>query len=381
MMDSRPWEWRDTAAGVEALASELAKEKIIGLDTESDSFHHYQEQVCLIQVSTKARDYLVDPIAAKDLSSLAPAFTDSRREVILHGADYDIVCLKRDFGIQFARIFDTVLAAQLLGYPATGLGALIERHFGVKVTKQHQRDEWYRRPLTESQIRYALNDTRYLLPLRDLIREELIAAQRLAWAEEEFDLLTHREWTREPFHPDHFWKIRGARDLARREQAILRELAVMRDVRSRAVNRPPFKVVSDSVLIAVAHAKPRSPAEFKRVRGLSPLMVRRFGDDILEAVRIGLDVPEKDLPVAPRGERRPGDPAANRRLDALKEWRKNKAEALKMDPGVLAPQSTLQALARSGAATEAEIEAVEGVTRWRIHEFGREWLAVMNVKR
>lgn len=381
MMDRRPWEWIDTAAGVESLAGEIEKERVIGLDTESDSFHHYMEQVCLVQVSTKGKDYLVDPIAAKDLSALGRPLADAEREVILHGADYDIVCLKRDFGIQFARIFDTVLGAQLLGYPATGLSALIERHFGVKVTKQHQRDEWYRRPLTESQIRYALTDTRYLLPLRDLIREELIAANRLAWAEEEFDLLTRREWTREPFHPDHFWKIRGARDLSRREQAVLRELAVMRDARSKDANRPPFKVISDHALTAVAHAKPRSTADFKRVRGLSPLMVRRLGSDLLEAVRRGLEVPERDLPLAPRGERRPGDPAANKRLDALKEWRKRKSEALKLDPGVLAPQSTLQALARSGATTQKEIDEIAGVTRWRIHEFGREWIAVLNPQR
>jgi ribonuclease D len=377
-MDSRPWEWIDTAAGVAALASDIEKEKIIGLDTESDSFHHYQEQVCLVQVSTKGKDYLVDPIAAKDLSPLAVPLGERKREVILHGADYDIVCLKRDFGIQFTRIFDTVLAAQLLGYPATGLSALIERHFGVKVTKQHQRDEWYRRPLSESQIRYALTDTRYLLPLRDLIRAELVAAHRLSWAEEEFEILTRREWTREPFQPEHFWKIRGVRDLSRREQAILRELAVARDIRSKMANRPPFKVIADHALIAVAKARPVSEADLKKVRGMSPLMIRRLGDDLLQSVHRGLAVPEKDLPLAPRGERRPGDPAANKRLDALKEWRRKKALALNLDPGVLAPQSTLQALARSGAGTMEDLEAITAVTRWRIHEFGPEWVALMN---
>ncbi|MBI3449930.1 MAG: ribonuclease D [Acidobacteria bacterium] len=380
-MDSRPWEWIDTAEGVSALARAVADEPVIGLDTESDSFHHYQEQVCLVQVSTRRTDYLIDPIAAKDLSPLAKPLGDPRREIVLHGSDYDIVCLKRDFAIHFTRIFDTVLAAQLLGYPATGLSALIERHFGVKVSKQHQRDEWYKRPLSESQIRYALTDTRYLLPLREILGAELVAAGRLAWAEEEFSLLTQREWSREPFHPDHFWKIRGVRDLGRREQGVLRELAVLRDGRSRAVNRPPFKVIPDQTLTALAHAKPKNEGDLKRVRGMSPLMIRRFGEEILEAIRRGLSLPENDLPVATRGERRQGDPAANRRLEALKEWRRKKAESLKLDPGVLAPQSTLQALARSGIATPSELESITGVTRWRLREFGAEWVAVMNPAR
>jgi ribonuclease D len=379
-MDSRPWQWIDTVEGAEALARDIEKERIIGLDTESDSFHHYQEQVCLVQVSTKTRDYLVDPIAAKNLSAMTSVLADPKREVVLHGADYDIVCLKRDFGIRFGRIFDTVLGAQLLGYPATGLSALIERHFGVKVSKQHQRDEWYRRPLSDSQIHYALTDTRYLLPLREIIREELVALKRLAWAEEEFDLLTRREWTREAFRPDHFWKIRGARELPRRGQAILRELAVLRDSRSQAANRPPFKVMADHTLTAVAQARPRTTADLKRIRGLSPLMIRRYGDAILEAVHRGMSVGEKDFPVAHRGERRPGDPAVNRRLDALKEWRKKKAAELGLDPGVLAPLTTLQALARSGAITARDLDGLAGVTRWRVHEFGREWIAILNPK-
>ncbi len=381
MMDRRPFEWIETADGLRALAHAIEKEPIIGLDSESDSFHHYQEQVCLVQVSTAERDYLVDTIALRDLSVLSAPLADPKREVVLNGADYDIVCLKRDFGIHFARIFDTVIGAQLLGYPATGLSALLERHFDVKVTKQHQRDEWFRRPLSESQIRYALNDTRYLLPLRDRIRQELVAARRLEWAEEEFELLTRREWTREPFQPDHFWRIRGARDLNRREQAILRELAVMRDARSRSANRPPFKVISDHALTAVASSKPKTAADLAHIRGVSPLMIRRFGDQMLEAVLRGTAVAEKDLPVAPRGERRPSDPAVSRRLQALREWRNLKATALMLDPGVLAPLSTLQALARSGAAKVEALEAIEGLSRWRVREFGREWIAAVNPQR
>ncbi|HKY31810.1 MAG TPA: ribonuclease D [Candidatus Polarisedimenticolia bacterium] len=376
-LPARPHAWVDTPQQLEPLLEKLAASPLIGVDTESDSFHHYREQVCLIQISTPELDAIVDPLAIQDLSSMRPLFADARREWVMNGADYDIVCLKRDFGIHFGRIFDTVVAAQLLGYQATGLAAMLERHFGLKVSKTLQRDEWFRRPLTADQIDYALTDTRYLIPLRAILKRELEEAGRLSWAEEEFAGLARRQWTREPFTPEDFWRIRGARELSRREQIILRELAVTRDSRAREANRPPFKIVSDAVLLALARQKPRTTGALRRVRGLSPLMVRRLGDGLLQAVARGLEADESTLTAPRSGERRRFDPGASRRLDALKGWRRRKAEELKMDPGVLAPLSALQAVSRANPRTVEEILGLEEVARWRTTAFGQEWIEVM----
>lgn len=376
----RVYQWIDTPGGLAQVVADLSGEPLVGVDTESDSFHHYREQVCLIQISTPGSDYIIDPLALTDLSTMRPLFADPAREWIMNGADYDIVCLKRDFDIHFGRIFDTVVAAQLLGYPATGLAAMLERHFDLKVSKTLQRDEWFRRPLTSDQVTYALTDTRYLLPLRAILKEELKAAGRLAWAEEEFTFLARRQWTREPFTPEDFWKIRGARDLNRREQLILRELAVVRDQHASATNRPPFKVISDAVLLMVAKLKPENPAALKKLRGISSLMLRRLGDDILAAVVRGLSQPETALLAPPRGERRRFDPGASKRLDALKEWRRKKAVELKLDPGVLSPLTYLQAVARTNPPTVEEMLAIPDLSRWRAREFGREWIEVMSKK-
>ena len=373
----RGYQWIDTPAALARVVADLSRQPLIGIDTESDSFHHYAEQVCLIQISSPDSDYIIDPLALTDLSSMVPLFSDGTREWIMNGADYDIVCLKRDFGIHFHRIFDTVVAAQLLGYPATGLAAMLERHFGLKVSKTLQRDEWFRRPLNPEQVTYALTDTRYLIPLRAILKEELNAAGRLAWAEEEFIFLAKREWTREPFSPEDFWKIRGARDMGRREQLMLRELAVMRDYHARESNRPPFKVVSDTVLLNLAKLKPRSHAALKKVRGISSLMLRRLGDDLLSAVTRGLEAPESSLLAPPRGERQRYDQGASKRLDALKEWRRKKAAELKLDPGVLSPLTYLQAVARSNPKTVDEMLVIPDLSRWRTREFGREWIEVM----
>lgn len=375
---TRPHEWVETPEHLARLAEHLASQPMVGVDTESDSFHHYRERVCLIQISTAHTDAIIDPLVVTDLALLRPLFADPEREWVMNGADYDIVCLKRDFGIHFGRIFDTVVAAQLLGYQATGLAAMLEKHFGLKVSKTFQRDEWFRRPLTEDQITYALTDTRYLIPLRAILKAELEAAGRLAWAEEEFRLLALRQWTREPFRPEDFWRIRGARDLGRREQVVLRELAVMRDARAQELNRPPFKVVSDAVLLALARQQPRTIAALRRVRGISPLMARRMGDTMLEAIERGLQADEGSLTVPRSGERRRHDQGASRRLDLLKEWRRVRAAELKLDPGVLAPLSTLQAVARANPRTPEEMMSIPDITRWRGREFGREWIQVMS---
>ncbi len=367
----------ETPEALERLTAEVSRHALVGIDTESDSFHHYRERVCLIQISTSEADYIVDPLALPDMSSLRPLCADPEREWIMNGADYDVVCLKRDFAIHFARLFDTVVAAQLLGYPATGLAALLERHFGLQVSKSFQRDEWFRRPLSAAQVSYALNDTRYLLRLRVILREELQAAGRLEWAHEEFAALALREWTREPFTPQDFWKIHGARDLTRRDQLVLRELAVARDRRARQTDRPPFKVISDSTLVEIARHAPRTLPALSRLYGVTPLLVRRLGTDLLNAVQQGLELDEKSLQPPPRGERRRHEPGVGARLEALKTWRRRKAEQLRMDPGVLTPVSALQAVARANPVTPEQALEIPGLSRWRAREFAAEWIEAM----
>ena len=373
----REHEWVETAEHLGRAAEALARESIVAVDTESDSFHHYREKVCLIQMSTGSADYIFDPLALGDLSVLRPLFADPAREWVMNGADYDVVCLKRDFGVHFGRIFDTVVAAQLLGYRATGLAAMLERHFSVKVSKTFQRDEWFRRPLTPAQLSYAITDTRYLIALRGILRGSLEEAGRLSWAEEEFEVVKKREWSREPFTPDDFWRLKGVRDLNRREQMILRELVVMRDRKASEADRPPFKIISEQVLLAIARAKPTRPEMLRRVRGMSPLMLRRLGDDLVAAVTAGLAAEEMDLSAPPRGDRRRYDPGVGHRLDVLKEWRQKKAQTLSLDAGVLSPLACLQAVARVKPKTLEELFAIPDVSRWRAKEFGEEWIKLL----
>src|SRR5580765_3532439 len=177
-------------AGLDRLVRDLAECPIVAVDTESNSLHAYRERVCLIQFSTPTADYIVDPIRLADLSPLAPFFANPDQQKVFHAAEYDIICLRRDYRFEFTNIFDTMSAARTLGWPQVGLAAILETRFGVTLNKKHQRADWKRRPLTPEQLDYARLDTHYLVALRDSLLQALTESGRWPEAEEEFERLT-----------------------------------------------------------------------------------------------------------------------------------------------------------------------------------------------
>jgi ribonuclease D len=161
--------WVDEQSAFQQLIAKLSAESRIAVDTESNSLHAYRERVCLIQFSTPDTDFLVDPFSIRDMSPLAPFFDNPAIEKIFHAAEYDLVCLRRDFGFKFTKLFDTMQAARILGYPFVGLDNILLEKFDIKIDKRHQKADWGARPLTPQQIDYARQDTRYLFQLRDLL--------------------------------------------------------------------------------------------------------------------------------------------------------------------------------------------------------------------
>jgi len=266
------------------LLEAIRAEPVVGLDTESNSFHVYRERVCLIQVSTPGADYVVDPLSV-DVRALGEVLCDGR-ETVLHGADYDVRCLRREYGWRFPRLFDTMAAARRLGYAALGLSAVVEAHFGVKLSKAFQRSDWGRRPLTHEQLAYAALDTRYLLPLHARLSAELEARGGLERAREEFARIAAVEPRERVFDPEGFKRIRGSAELDEVGSRVLRALYLAREERARVSDRPPFKVLGDHTLLALARARPRSPATLRGVRGMTPSVIRRMGTAILQAVAV-----------------------------------------------------------------------------------------------
>jgi ribonuclease D len=277
------------AAGLDALVRRLAAEPVIGIDTESNSFHVYRERICLVQISTRDEDFIVDPLAV-DVAPLGAVLCDGR-ETVLHGADYDVRCMKREWGWRLPRLFDTMAAARRLGRTGLGLSALVEGHFGVRLSKAHQRSDWGRRPLSREQLAYAALDTRFLLPLHELLSGELAALGALPEARREFDRIAAVEFRERVFDEEGWRRLKGARELDAAGREVLRALWRAREDAARASDRPPFKVMVEQAMIDVARLRPRDPEALARVPGVTPPVLRRLGAAIAAAIEAASPAP------------------------------------------------------------------------------------------
>ena len=270
-------------ASLDALLLRLAAEPRVALDTESNSFHAYRERVCLLQISIPGADFIVDPLAV-DVRPLG-AVLGGERELVLHGADYDVRCLRREFGWDLGRIFDTMIAARRLGSKELGLVALVNAHFGVRLPKEHQRADWGRRPLKPDQLRYAALDTHFLLPLHDILSTGLAQGGATDEARREFDRIAAAAAHARVFDPEGWRKLKGARELDPEGRKLLAALWVGREERASAIDRPSFKVIPESAMVELARRKPRDEAGIRAVPGVTPHVMERAGEVIRRVVR------------------------------------------------------------------------------------------------
>jgi ribonuclease D len=361
-------------SGLEDLVRRLADCPVAGVDTESNSLYAYRERVCLLQFSISDGDFIVDPLRVADVAPLASFFNSRSTEKVFHAAEYDILCLARDYQFEFNSIFDTMIAARTLGWPQVGLAAVVESRFHVTLNKKHQRADWGRRPLTQEQLEYARVDTRYLPALRDIQEQELSRMERRAEAFEEFDRLTRlRAPASAGPDPMAFWRIDGALRLTPRQASMLKELVSAREDEARRADQPPFKIMNDAVLLEVARRAPADMDALRGVPGLSSGQLRRYADVLLAAVRRGFAGPDQRPP------RRPvEDEAVVRRYERLHDWRKRKARSRGVESDVIVPRSALWELARRPPRTVADLESVSELGPWRRETYGAEIIRALN---
>lgn len=335
----------------------------LALDTEADSLHHYPEKVCLIQLSFEEVDLLVDPLAGADPTLLAPLLLDPDLPKLLHGADYDLRILDRDYGLQFRGLFDTMIAARLVGTRQFGLAALLAEHFDVALDKSLQRADWSRRPLSSEMEAYATMDTRYLAGLAALLEERLSELGRRAWAAEEFEILEGVRWT-EKSDDDAFRRIKGSGSLDPRGLAVLRELIGLRERLAREADRPPFKIINNDRLLTIARQRPTHRQQLDSLMSSRTGRSRRWSEDVLAAVDRALTMPAAELPV--RRRRRAGSLTASdqARLDELTQARDAVALDLDLEPSILAPRAVLEgAVVRAGRGEDPG--RTPGLRRWQ----------------
>ncbi len=369
----------DDDAGFAVLMELMRGADEIAIDTEADSFFHYQEKVSLIQVTVGDEDFVLDPLAKFDLSGLGEILADPSKIKIFHDGEYDVLILKRDFDFNFAGLFDTRVAAAALGTDKPGLASVVAARFGVELDKSQQRSDWSRRPLTPEQIEYARQDTRYLVPMMHQMKAELEAMGRTEILEGECRRLEALVPAQRKFNPDEFMKIKGVRALDLKSMAVLRELFIWRNTEARDRDVPAFKVLGNVPLMELARLAPQSLSAMERVKGLSPKVIRRLGNELLHVIQSGRDAGPLDR--VPKLPAKDGtgklDEAQQELHDRFKSWRRDRASKEGLDSSLVLNRHTLLSLASMGPKSSEQLRDVEGIQPWQIRMFGDELLQLV----
>jgi ribonuclease D len=384
MFGDTPLHIVEDASRLADLVETLESASVIGIDTESNSMYAYTERVCLIQFSVIGEDWIVDPLAVKDLSSLGPVLADRSIPKVLHGADYDVRCLHRDYGFRIHGLFDTLIAAQLLAMPKVGLADLLERFFGLDVDKQFQRHDWARRPLLPDHLFYARGDTHYLMALREILLRRLEAAGRVSHVEEECLLMEQLEFEPREFDPDDYLRLKGIGKLSDDQMRVLRRLFVFREKEAERVDRPPFKVIPNRTLVDLARQLPDREDDLPLSRRSS--IRRKYAKKLLREIEEGLDedwkVDRRRKKKKPKRSRKKEPSrltgrAADRAMEALKNWRNDLTEQRGFTSHNVVSNAVLKRIASARPYTLDELRDVQDVRNWQAEEFGEPILDVL----
>lgn len=351
-----------------ALIQDLERQSRVAVDTESNSLHAYRERVCLIQFSTPDTDYVLDPLAFDDLSPLGKIFAAPAIEKIFHACEYDLICLRRDYGFSFANLFDTMQAGRILGRRQAGLDRLLEEKFAVRMNKRFQKADWAVRPLSRDLLMYARLDTHYLIPLRDMLKAELEEKDLWQLAAEDFEIAAHSNGAKPKVEVPAWTRFSTRKELTPRDLTILDSLLAWRDEIAADLDRPPFKVLDDDRLVQIAAMKPTSLRDLATV-GLNNRQLQNWSDGILAAVARG----EKRSPLKKWQRPRPSD-VYLKRLDKLKDWRKKAAAGMDVESDVVLPRPFMLALAEQGPQ---EVRSILGASPWRLEHFGEQIINIL----
>lgn len=387
MFGDVPLEMVSDSSGVESLVRQLEAAPVIAIDTESNGMFAYTERVCLIQFSVVGRDWIVDPLAFENpreaLAPLGPVIADPDKPTVLHGADYDVRCLRRDFDWSIGGMFDTLIAAQLLAFDKVGLADLLERFFGLDVDKQFQRHDWGRRPLQPRHLDYARGDTHYLMALKVLLERRLEAIDRLHHHREECEILQSLEFEERELDPEDAYFLKGSDKLDDKAKRVLRRLWLLREHEAERLDRPTYKTIPNRVLIDLARRQPTDDQALDKVLKPKSALRRRFGPRLLEAVQQGLEDDQK-VPKRRKAKKKPprqGPKPRNRGkqvdriMEVLRNWRNDLTKTTKRyTPYNAVSNAVLRNIAAHGPRDLDELRAVPDVRNWQVEEFGEQLL-------
>ncbi len=373
-MSSSDIVWIDNAAAVKKLADVLSGVSEICLDTEADSMYRYRARLCFLQIEAGGRIFLVDALAVPELAPIASFMEDPSVTKVFHGADFDLMILKRKAGFRFANIFDTMVASQFLGREALGLAALVSDNFGVTLDKTYQRFDWGKRPLYREHLDYLSSDVRYLSELRRRIERDLQAEALHEVARIEFDRMAQVPMVEESLDPEGFRRVKGARDLDQVGLSVLREVWHLRESLASESDRPPFKVLGNDALIALSHQRPIDPAIIHRTANVPAHVFDRIGARLIQAIRTG----EKNAHMVPLrlplGPRLPDWQVAIG--EALRAWRRQRSETDRRTPLAILPNHAIDRIAAARPVDTEGLREIPWLGDDRIARYAEDILAI-----
>lgn len=364
--------WIETPDALAALLERLRAAPRFAIDTESNSMHAYRERICLVQVSLPDYDALIDPLAV-DISPVGELFASPEITKVMHGADYDILCFKRQYEFTFAGLFDTMIAARVLGWSGYGLGAILGERYGFVANKKMQRFDWGQRPLPAHAVDYARYDTHFLLALADAQLEELRAADR----EDELRHACLRQTRVQP-RPTKAeilgpWRIKGSRDLPPTGRGVLQALYDLRETVAEELDVPVFRVMADAVLLSMARRPPEDAQQLARIKSIHPRLRGRGRQRMLAAIDAGRDAEPPTPPAIERTMSR----VVSGRFDALRAWRKEAASARGLEPDLVLGKEALLAVATANPRDEQQLRAAEALDEWELSRYAEGLLAAL----
>ena len=379
MSDDTPaYEMIEDDASLAAYMEKLSRCPVVAVDTESNSLYHYIERVSLIQVTGREADgtchhAIIDPFADLDVSPLGPIMADPEVVTIFHGADFDVVSLKRDYGFSFAGVYDTMIAARAAGVERFGLADLVRGYFGVELNKKYQKHDWAARPIIQEALDYAHLDTRYLPEIMDRLRGEVAAKGRCDMVDEECELVADRTWAPRAPEGELFLLIKGANKLQPDALKVLRELFAWREGVARKRDVPSFKVVGNDLLLAIAQAAPDDAQGLEALGGKRHRMMRRYGPRILDAIAEG-KVSEQPIPkLSVRGNSGGRGPRFTKEDDALfkflRDWRNRQAKEEGVEPAVVVNNTVLQEVAALRPEAPERVAQAPSIRRWQLKRY------------
>ncbi len=356
-----PLEIVANSAQLDAAVRAMLNSKVIAVDTESNSRHHYPEQLCLIQIATGDNVYIIDTIILKEIGPLQKVLENKGIMKIIHGADYDIRSIDRHCGFRIHNLYDTYIAARFAGMTEVGLAALLRDLLGVNIikSKRLQTADWGRRPLSAEAIDYAGSDVRHLLALQQILAKRLEVLGRTSWVAEEISRLEEVRYI-PPDMENAFRSVKGAESLDTRGLAVLRSLFLFREEEAIRRHRPPFFVMPDEILVGLSTSRTAD------LGGFCANEPPRFRAALQQALREGLAA--EPIQPLPRMRFEPMSPEQTRRLTGLKSWRMGIAAKLALDPSLIWPMVSLQRLAKEPDTLDAETDS-DNVRRWQKEQF------------